>query len=117
MPTKITIDPKHPRLQKFLAGKGVFETDKPVDVEVSDHELTSLMRKAKEGNFENLVKVPRSAVKKASKANEDRMEARTTEIEEQEEPSDETTADITIPEAQEAEEDSEDPAPKRRRRS
>lgn len=115
----ITITPKHARLQKFLAGKGInAEPDEPVKITVSDTELTSLVRKAKDGGFEDLIKVSKAAVRKAEKA----RDAETTGETRDEDPSDETTADTEIPKAEkraelEAMGDDEETAPKRRRRA
>jgi hypothetical protein len=109
--TEISITPKHARLQAFLAGKGInyTDSDKPVKVEVSNTELTSLMRKAEVHGFEDLIKAPKAAVKKAEKAQE--KAAETGEAPEPREPeeSTETTADQELEEAS-------DEAPKRRRR-
>ena len=103
---EITIDPKHARLQAFIAGKGIQKTDKPVKLEVSDTELTSLLRKAEEHGFTDLVKYSKADLKKAEKAQDadEPVEPR------DEKPSKETTAD------QEMEEAEEDAAPKRRRK-
>lgn len=115
--TDITIDPKHARLQNFLAGKGISPVDgKPVTLKVSDTELTSLVRKAKEHGFEDLIKVPKGAVKRAQKAKEATGE--TVEVPEPKDPeqSDETTADKEL-EADASVEVEGDASPKRRRRT
>lgn len=99
---QITIDPKHARLQAFLAGKGIHKSNQPATLEVSDMELRSLLRKAKEHGFEDLIKAPK--VKKA------KVEAPTEPEPMDEAPSDETTANETTDAAEE------DAAPKRRRK-
>jgi hypothetical protein len=106
---EITIDPKHARLQAFIAGKGIPKSDKPVTVEVSNMELTALMRKAKENGFTDLIKVKKADLKKAEKVQEEELEADGPVEPRDEKPSKETTADQELAEAEEE-------APKRRRR-
>lgn len=107
---EITIDPKHARLQAFIAGKGITKSDKPVTLEVSNTELTSLMRKAETHGFTDLIKVKKGDLKKAEKVQEEELEAGERVEPRDEKPSKTTTAD------QELEEAEEESTPKRRRR-